>query len=395
MTHDPSLVWRPAPRASGYAGVIVEGIEAAVDGILAKVSGYPASKFNEENTAVVLVEPMLAALGWDPTDLSVVDRQHRVYDGTKLDYALRVGPKPAVFVEVKGLGHGLADPKFIAQTVNYANNEGVLWCVLTNGVLYRVYKTNEPVAMGSKLMMEIDLHEALADKPSRAATVAALRTLSRDSVVAGHLETMADVVFLGGRVRAALEALLAKPTQNFRSSVESMLDESIERERLDRVLGMFALVQKASAMDTGSGSSKGGSSNTGNSGNTKVEKVASSGYSKEHHLATKPMAIVELFDQLFERAVGLGDVVVTYTKFYVNFSTRKQSFMTAQLFKDKLRVHFSVPWGDAPKPEPAAMRDVTDVGHYGMGATEFVLSRQDQLDAVLLIAAASYERNKP
>jgi predicted type IV restriction endonuclease len=53
-------------------------------------------------------------------------------------------------VEAKGLGESLDDKKFMAQAINYANNDGVLWCVLTNGIRWSVYKTNEPVAMDRK-----------------------------------------------------------------------------------------------------------------------------------------------------------------------------------------------------------------------------------------------------
>jgi predicted type IV restriction endonuclease/predicted transport protein len=374
----------------GYARNVGD-LNQAIDAILVKVKANPSLKVNEENTAVVLVEPMLAALGWDPTDLSVVDRQYRVYDGTKLDYALRVDAKPTLFVEVKGLGKSLDDSKFIAQTVNYANNEGVMWCVLTNGVSYRVYKTNEPVGMASKLMIEIDLLEVQADEPSRAAAVATLSALSRESVVAGHLDSIADAVFLGGRVRTALESLLIKPTQKFRSSVESLLDETVERERLDRVLAMFALVQKAIPTPGAAKASSPAKTPTGG----EQAATSESAYSREHHTAGRPMAIVELFDQLAERAKALGDVVVTYRKFYVNFSTSKQSFMTTSVYSDKLRVHFSIPWDDAPKLKPASMRDVTHVGHYGLGPTEFVLSQQEELDAAMMLAAASFERNKP
>jgi predicted type IV restriction endonuclease len=47
----------------------------------------------------------------------------------------------------------LDDKKFMAQAVNYANNDGVLWCILTNGVRWSVYKTNEPATMDRKLLL--------------------------------------------------------------------------------------------------------------------------------------------------------------------------------------------------------------------------------------------------
>ncbi len=323
-------------------------------------------------------------MDWDPTDLSVVHRQYRVFDGTKLDYALKNSGKPTLFVEVKGLNQSLQQPAFIAQTVNYANNEGVLWCVLTNGLTYRVYKTNEPVGMSDKLMLEVDLAASAADEPSTAAALSSLSLLSRDSVTKGHLDSMADAVFLGGRVRTAIETLLIHPTAKFRSLVEGSLGESIERERLDRVLGQFSLVQTALPAVPKSSLSV-----------TPEKASTKSVHGRERHTAGKPMAIVNLFDQLYERVATLGNVSVTYTKFYVNFSTPKQSFMTAQLFKDKMRVHFSIPWDLAPKPKPEAMRDVTKIGHYGLGPTEFVLSSPEQLEAIVVLATASYDRNRP
>ena len=75
----------------------------AIDLVLQRISKHGAASFNEENTAVVLIEPVLAALGWDLSDLGSVDRQYRVYDGTKLDYALKLDGKSTLFVEVKGL----------------------------------------------------------------------------------------------------------------------------------------------------------------------------------------------------------------------------------------------------------------------------------------------------
>src|ERR1700742_1669725 len=95
-------------------------------------------KANEANTRSHLVDPLLASLGWDIFDVTAVDREYGIYDGTVLDYALLVDGKPRVFVEAKALGKPLGDPKFVSQTVNYANTEGVTWCVLTDGLRYRV-----------------------------------------------------------------------------------------------------------------------------------------------------------------------------------------------------------------------------------------------------------------
>jgi hypothetical protein len=78
------------------------------------------------------------------------------------------------------------------QTVNYANNEGVVWCVLTNGHAYRVYKTNEPVAMAQKLLFEVDLEDVVAGSVVDAAK--SLQLLSRESLINGDLDLWGERV---------------------------------------------------------------------------------------------------------------------------------------------------------------------------------------------------------
>jgi len=58
---------------------------------------------NEANTKALLIEPLIAALGWDPVDLDVVEREVKVFEGTFLDYALKLDGQPRVYVEAKGL----------------------------------------------------------------------------------------------------------------------------------------------------------------------------------------------------------------------------------------------------------------------------------------------------
>lgn len=153
---------------------------------------------------------MLSALGWDTIDVDQVEREYRVYDKTSLDYALRIDGDLKLFVEARPVGKQLDDKAFISQPVNYANNEGVVWCVLTNGLAYRVYKTNEPVAMQDKLLFEVDLTEGSTSEVAQA-----LRLLGRGALANGDLEAWGERVFTDNRVRRALGTLAAKPPPEF------------------------------------------------------------------------------------------------------------------------------------------------------------------------------------
>lgn len=175
---------------------------------------------NEANTKALLIEPMMAALGWDPVDLDAVEREVKVFEGTFLDYALKLDGKPRVYAEAKGLNENLDDKKFIAQTVNYANNDGVLWCVLTNRSRVRVYKTNEPVTMDRRLLFEVDLTD-VSETPGEKAKL--LRLISREAVEAGDLDRFGERVFTDGRVRKALADLAVDPPKDLLDALATRL----------------------------------------------------------------------------------------------------------------------------------------------------------------------------
>ena len=182
-----------------------------------------AGAANEANTRVHVIEPLLVALGWSVNNFAEVDREFKVYDGTFLDYALRIDGKPRLFVEAKALNKPLTDKGFIAQTINYANNEGVVWCVLTNGFVYKVYKSNEPVGMENKLLFEIDLREA-GEEGGVNAVVNALEALRKDSVAAGRLDLWGEHVFTDVRVRAALATLATNAPQPLVDAVAAIVE---------------------------------------------------------------------------------------------------------------------------------------------------------------------------
>jgi predicted type IV restriction endonuclease len=59
-----------------------------------------SSAGNEANTKALLIEPLMASLGWDPTDLSAVEREVKVFDGTFLDFALKIDGVPRLYLDL-------------------------------------------------------------------------------------------------------------------------------------------------------------------------------------------------------------------------------------------------------------------------------------------------------
>jgi hypothetical protein len=247
---------------------------------------------NEANTKALLIEPMIAALGWDPADLDSVEREVKVFEGTFLDYALKLHGKARMYVEAKGLNENLDDKKFIAQTVNYANNDGVVWCVLTNGWRVRVYKTNEPVAMDRKLLFEVDLADE-SETPGDKAKL--LRLVSREAVEAGDLDRFGERVFTDGRVRKALAELATDPPKGWLEAVSMRLGHpGVPLDGLRRSLArILDAPSQTASPPAGVPPGKGVASPPGPPSPPKGEE-----YDLDHHLGNKSALITEMFDEV-------------------------------------------------------------------------------------------------
>lgn len=219
-----------------------DALIAAARIVTARAHKWSPEYANEANTKRVLIEPLLRALGWDIEDLTVVVAEYKVYGGTFLDYALKTDAKPTLFVEAKQLGASLDDPKFVTQTINYANNEGAQWCVLTDGLRWRVFKANEAVAAERKLAFELDIADLL-DNDTAEATAAQFALLTPDSVRDGDLARMGERIFVDNYVRDALATALAEPSTRMVNAVKEHLDTNLTpaqiRTALRRVTGPF------------------------------------------------------------------------------------------------------------------------------------------------------------
>ena len=199
---------------------------------------------NEANTKALLIEPMLSALGWDTTNLDHVLRDWPVRQDSSVDYALRIGEDNVMFVEARGVNDSVDDDAFATKAIEGAHSEGVLWCVVTNGLVYRVYRTDEEVPTHDKLSFEVDLTKAAVGSPADTASVP---LLSRASVSDGSLALWGEQkVFTDPRVRVVLAELAAKPSAAFLDAINEAIGErKVPRDRLRASLSRVLVVDTA------------------------------------------------------------------------------------------------------------------------------------------------------
>lgn len=174
------------------------------------VNDIGMSSLNESDTKSTIIEPILEEIGWDIRDPRIVTREYHTVAGTYVDYALMVDNEPKLLMEAKPLGSNLDHDKYTAQVVSYANNEGVGWCVLTDGIIWRIFKTDESVKGDRKLAFEINLMEI--DDPD-AKVLERLQLLSLESVSRGELHNLGSQMFFDSKVWAILEEILKTQDQ--------------------------------------------------------------------------------------------------------------------------------------------------------------------------------------
>jgi hypothetical protein len=98
---------------------------------------------NEAAVSHGIVTPILNALGWDSADPDHMVPEFSIVRG-RVDFALfGLGHRPAVFIEVKGIGRAVEGDR---QLFEYSFHEGVPLCVLTDGREWSFYV---PAGQGS------------------------------------------------------------------------------------------------------------------------------------------------------------------------------------------------------------------------------------------------------
>ena len=128
---------------------------------------------NESDTGVIIADFLSDALGYAKYTEITTEFAIR---GTYCDLAVKVDDKLCFLIEVKAVGVDLKE-QHVKQAVDYAANKGCAWVVLTNGIVWRIYKIGFGQPITNTLLTEVDL---LAHPYRHASLVDCFGSLSRE-----------------------------------------------------------------------------------------------------------------------------------------------------------------------------------------------------------------------
>ena len=215
----------------------MDTIVMCIEGLQAKLDKHRKDDLKETPTRVIFTDVLLQALGWDVRNPDEVELECPTIDGKSVDYALKIDGKSVLFVEAKPLNDPLTDVKSITQVVGYAANAGVEWCILTNGVTYKIYHSTEKAQAPEKLLFEVSIDS----KENRGMPVQQitekLSRFSRDAMAKGVLDEIGKETFTMGKIRKALDKIFAEPPNAFVRLVRSTIgDDTIRPAQVKKTL---------------------------------------------------------------------------------------------------------------------------------------------------------------
>jgi predicted transport protein len=118
-------------------------------------------------------------------------------------------------------------------------------------------------------------------------------------------------------------------------------------------------------------------------------------YDEQYHIGGKPDQTVQLFHRLEEFCLNIdaGNIAQNYLAKYIRYDYQGHIFCCVHIDKSKIRVWLKLNYNNLHNP-PAYARDVSKVGHWGMGDVEVNVSDTDSLEGAKLLIRQSFDENK-
>ncbi|RMG23491.1 MAG: hypothetical protein D6724_08160 [Armatimonadetes bacterium] len=198
---------------SGSYKEIARAVQQAIQEI-EEIRERVLSPWSEADTETRAIEPILNALGYNLTDYS---KRAAATVGFP-DYTLLADEESRWYLEAKAWA---VDVKAKAhQAVNYANNEGSKWAVITNGRLWLIYEANRQAKLPDKLVDRIDIlnDEDAAWRLATELSKKAMRERKLDQISRHYL------------LRQCLEQALVEPSSALVASIRDWIEEGRKLE---------------------------------------------------------------------------------------------------------------------------------------------------------------------
>ncbi len=377
-----------------------------IDTIRQKLPSLRRHALKETPTRTIVIDPLLEALGWDVRDPDEVQLEYPTVDGKSVDYALKLNRKPVLLVEAKALDDPLDDVKSITQVVGYASNNGIVWCILTNGIKWRVYRSVEKCPAPDKLMYEVNLEPNQSEGMNAEQIARGMWRFSLDEMAKGTLDVLGEKIFTDGKVRKALNSLMVDPPRPFLTLLQKGIgDDNLSPRRIreslvriasgnvlqDTPLPLSESIQEKPSEENSSFRSKGAKK----AWETIRARKNESPYNEEHHLSGKPQEAIQLFHEIDRLCLSFQPSGISrrYLAKSINYEHAGKCFCSVHVLRGGLKMWLKLQLSSIENP-PSFARDVSTLGHWGTGDVELHISNLMDFEEAISLIRRSFESTK-
>lgn len=115
-------------------------------------------------------------------------------------------------------------------------------------------------------------------------------------------------------------------------------------------------------------------------------------YTEEDHLNKAPEKIKELYQNLKEEILNLGDIDIEYKKLYIAFKGNT-NIVDIEVYSSKIKLFINMKIGSLNDPMNIS-RDMSKTGHHGNGDYFVEISNEDDIENVIPLIKQSLKVNK-
>lgn len=354
-----------------------------ISNITEKIKKLKLNNINEAQTKKWLIEPFFEVLGWDFSNPDEVVPEDDDTTGKRPDYCFYIDKNPKLLIEAKPLNYNLNDHKMITEKLNYCLNSGIKLLIITDGNIYKVYYSELKGVGKDKLLQDFSLldnyDEDFVDK------------LSKDSFENERLLTYAKNMYLLTTIKKATEKLFTSADKRLVSllneNVKEILGHKFGNDEIEEALKQFTLNINSDMFESPFYNGK-------EEDNSNKDTEPGSLWTVENQFkGGKWKASFETYRKIID---GLKNNGLKFkenpTKLYIGLISDDRDINFCQIHGQKsgLKMWLSLSSIDLSEQETLKVRDVSKIGHWGMGDFECIIDNSSDIEWVINIIKKAY-----
>ncbi len=352
---------------------------SSLEKIIASIKKLKSQNVNEAQTKDWLIRPFFETLGWDFSNPEEVVPEDDDSAGKRTDYCFYVNGEAKLLVEAKPLSNPLADNKMIIEKLNYCANRGISLLIITNGDTYKIYYSELKGIGKDKLLQEFTLSDNFDEE--------VIEKLSKKSFEKDLLLNYSRNISLFTTIKKAVENLFQSADKKFiriiNESVKEILGHKFGDDDIETALKQFTL-QISTDLHENVYATESTDDNNDEGKSWTIENQFRDGKWNES------------FEQYKKLRKELKSVGITFienpTKRYISLLQDSKSFCQICGLKSGLKIWINLELNELTEEESLKVRDVTKIGHWGMGDIECFVENGSEMEWIVSLINKSYKK---